>query len=214
MGLTKDLNEFKQGFLSKAPQEAQNEMMKAQKNLLEKKVGERAIKVGDLFPKFELQNVKNETKKFDDLFGDKNFLIVSFYRGGWCPYCNIELKALQDNIQNFHNAGANLIAISPESPDNSMTTAEKNEVKFEILTDKNSELAKKINMAFELPENLKPLYQSFGIDVAKHNDGDFNLPLPATFILNKTGEVLYRFIDLDYTVRLDPQDILNFLKKH
>lgn len=214
MSLTKDLHEFKQGFLSKAPQEAQNEMMKAQKDLLEKKVGESAIKVGETFPKFELQNAKNETKKFDDLFGDKNFLIVSFYRGGWCPYCNIELKALQDNITNFHSAGANLIAISPESPDNSMTTKEKNEVKFEILTDKNSKLAKEINMAFELPENLKPLYDSFGIDVAKHNDGDFNLPLPATFILNKAGEVLYRFIDLDYTVRLDPQEILDFLKKH
>lgn len=210
MSLTQELENFKNDFLKSAPTEVVSEMSTAHEQLLKDGIGENALGVGGAFPNFTLTNAKESKVSFEDLFGDNDKLIISFYRGGWCPYCNLELKALQNHIEDFKKLGASLVAITPEKPDHSLSTVEKNELSFEVLTDLNSELAKEIKLSFELPENLKPLYQQFGIEVEKYN-GDYSLPIPATFIVNRSGDVLYRFLDLDYTVRLDPKEILNFL---
>lgn len=108
--------------------------------------------------------------------------------------------------------GASLVAITPEKPDHSLSTAEKNEISFGVLTDLGSDLAKKIGIAFSLPESLKPIYSSFGIDVEKHN-GDFQLPVPATFVLDSQFKVLFRYMDLDYTKRMEPSEVVDFIKK-
>lgn len=211
--LTQDLKEFNNNFKENAPKEVQEEMIKAHQELLNKKIGEEALKIGETFPMFKFKNAHLDEKSLDELFEGKDHLIISFYRGGWCPYCNLELKALQDNLEKFREQGANLVAITSETPDNSLETSEKNNLTFEVLTDKNSELSKAINIAFDLPENLRTLYEQFGIDVVKHNGG-YNLQIPATFIINKDLKVLYSFVDTDYTVRLDPSEILAFLNKH
>ena len=210
MSLTQELENFQNEFIKNAPSVVVNEMTKAQEELLKTKVGETALNVGELFPRFTLPNAKNENISFNDLFNDNKYLIISFYRGGWCPYCNLELKALQNNLDNFKSLGAKLVAITPEKPDHSFSTSEKNELEFQVLSDIGSNLARELNISFELPENLKPLYAQFGIEVEKHN-GDFSLPIPSTFIVSKEGEVLFRYLDLDYTKRLDPEEILRFL---
>jgi len=115
-------------------------------------------------------------------------------------------------LSDFEKKGAKLIAITPETPDNSLTTVEKNDLKFEVLSDIDNKLAKKIGLVFQLPESLQEIYNKFGLDLVKHNQNkDFELPMPATFVRNENNEVIYSFVDEDYTKRADILDILEVL---
>lgn len=212
MSLTEELNNFREEFLKTAPKEVVSEMNKAQEELLKNEVGKKALGAGDTFPDFKLNNSLGKEVSFKDLVSQNKYLIISFYRGGWCPYCNLELKALQNELETFKSLGAELVAITPEKPDHSLTTSEKNDLSFQVLSDVGSMLAQKLNISFELPENLKPLYAQFGIEVDKRN-GDFSLPIPSTFIVSHEGEIIFRFLDLDYTKRLDPKEIVRFLSE-
>ncbi|MEM9868834.1 MAG: peroxiredoxin-like family protein, partial [Bacteroidota bacterium] len=148
----------------------------------------------------------------DEIHSGK-YLIISFYRGGWCPYCNMELRALQKHADVLGQLGANLVAISPETPDNSLTTLEKNQLQFKILSDGDNHYAKKLNLTFQMPENLKEVYHSFGIHVDHHNgNSDFELPMPATYIIDTNRTVIYHFVPEDYTQRMDPEEIVAFLR--
>lgn len=214
MHLTQELENKAKDFKNTAPKEVQEQMQKAHDQLVAKKITAEAINAGDKFPEFDLFNQKNEKRTLGQVFGDNKFLVISFYRGGWCPYCNLELKALEDKRNDFLELGASLVAVSPERPDSSISTSEKNNLEFEVLSDINSELSKKIGISFELPENLKPIYSQFGIDIPAHNgENDYTLPVAATFILSKDREIHLAFLDLDYKVRLDPDKVVSKLKE-
>jgi len=209
MNLTEELRKASKGFKEKAPQEVKNEMLKAHEEIVAKKIGNESIAVNDIFPDFELSNQTNKKITLTQLLKEKKFLIISFYRGGWCPYCNLELRALQEKKSEFDSLGAGLVAITPEKPDQSLSTSEKNNLSFEVLSDDQSELAQKIGISFELPENLKPIYEKFGIDIPKHNgENNFTLPIPATFLVGTDKKILYAFKELDYTLRLDLEEII------
>ncbi len=213
MSLTTELNEFKSNFVKNAPQEAQDIMKSAHAELVAATSNNKTKITGDTFNSFSLANQKGEIVNSNELFNGNDYLVVSFYRGGWCPYCNIELKALRNELSNFKDLNANLVAITPESPDNSLTTSEKNEISFQVLTDDKSKLATDLGLAFELPLSLRPLYDQFGLDIQKHNgQGVFTLPIPATYVIDKDMNILFHSVDLDYTKRLDPIEIINFLK--
>jgi peroxiredoxin len=214
MNLTVELEKTLNDFKEQAPQKVQNEMQKAYEELSRKKVGSDSLSINDTFPDFELINQNNSKVTLDELLKESNYLLITFYRGGWCPYCNLELRALQEKLPELNVLGTNLVAITPERPDQSLSTAEKNELNFSVLSDINSELSSKIGISFELPENLKPIYYKFGIDIPKHNgDNNFTLPVPATYLIDKKKNVLLSFKDVDYTVRLNPEDIINQLEK-
>jgi peroxiredoxin len=214
MNLTIELEKTLNGFKEKAPLEVQGEMQKAYEELVLNKVGNNSLDVNDNFPDFELVNQNNSLTSLNDLIGESRYLLISFYRGGWCPYCNLELRALQEKLPEFNNLDINLVAITPEKPDESLSTAEKNELSFSVLSDIDSELAKEIGISFELPGNLKPIYEKFGIDIPKHNGkNNFTLPVPATYLIDKNKKVLFSFKDVDYTVRLNPEDIIKELNK-
>ena len=107
-------------------------------------------------------------------------MILTLYRGGWCPYCNLELRAYQRVLNDIKTAGAQLIAISPQTPDASLTTKEKNELEFLVLSDPNGNIAKSYKLVFELPDYLVEIYKQFGFDVPGHNDNDsWELPVPS-----------------------------------
>ena len=126
----------------------------------------------------------------------------------------MELKALQDILPELGELNTELIAITPETPDNSLTTSEKNELTFFVLSDIDNVYVKSLGLVFQLPEDLQGVYNDFGIDVMKHNgNNDFELPMPATYIVNKDREVIYSFVPEDYTERLDPETILEIIKK-
>ena len=138
---------------------------------------------------------------------------MTFYRGGWCPYCNLELRAYQAVLPEIKAAGATLVAITPELDDASLSTSEKNELEFEVLTDANSDYARELGLVFTLPERLRPIYESFGINVEEHNgEGQFDLPLAATFVVDVDGSIARAFVDADYTLRAEPSDVVEVLR--
>jgi peroxiredoxin len=173
----------------------------------------QGLQVGDQLASFELPNQLGQTISLDELQGDSN-IVISFYRGGWCPYCNIELCVLQQALPGFKSHGARLIAISPQLPDESMSTAEKNELSFPVLSDAGNKVAREFGLVFTLSEQLRPLYESFNIDLpATNGDKSFELPIPATFIIDSDGVVKGAFVNADYKQRMDPSDIINVLKE-
>lgn len=172
----------------------------------------QGLQVGDSIPMFSLANAKGEILNVQDVLKNQ-FAVISFYRGGWCPYCNLELRALQQFLPDFEELGAKLITISPEKPDNSMSTIEKNELKFEVLTDTDNNLAREFGIVYEFPEYLEETYNGFGLDLKKNHDSKkVELPLPATYVVDQTGTIRYAFADEDYTMRANPEDILEALK--
>ena len=173
----------------------------------------QGLQVGDQLASFELPNQLGQTISLDELQGDSN-IVISFYRGGWCPYCNIELCVLQQALPEFKSHGARLIAISPQLPDEAMSTAEKNELSFPVLSDAGNKVAKEFGLVFTLSEQLRPLYESFNIDLpATNGDKSFELPIPATFIIDSDGVVKGAFVNADYKQRMDLSDIINVLKE-
>lgn len=138
--------------------------------------------------------------------------MVSFYRGGWCPYCNLELRALQAVLPQIRAHGAQLVAISPERPDESFSTAERNALAFPVLSDTGSRVARDWGIAFDLAEELRPVYARLGHALPDRNGGDdWVLPIPATFVLSPDGTVRLAFVDTDYRNRLEPQAVLRAL---
>lgn len=166
---------------------------------------ESALKKGEQIPKFELPDAKGNKVAIADLL-KKGPIVISFYRGGWCPYCNLNLHYLQKELPAIEKAGASLVAISPQTPDQSLTTAEKDELLFTVLSDRRNQVAKQFGLVFTLPEKLQKLYKTFG--TACNGDDSNQLPLADTYIVNNKGEVVERFVDVDYKNRMDPKTIV------
>ena len=211
MSLTDLLKAHADQSAAKFPEDIKAIMRNAVKDLENSKLTTNALKTGDVFPSFSLPNAKGDIIKASNLF-NKGSLVVTFYRGGWCPYCNIELKALQDALPQIKEKGAQLIAISPESPDNSLTTKEKNALDFEVLTDKDNGFARDLGLVYKLPDDLVALYNKFGINL-ENSQGNTNaeLPIAATYVLDSNRRIKYHFIQEDYKLRADPLQILKAL---
>jgi peroxiredoxin len=177
----------------------------------------KSLQVGATLPIFSLPNATGKIVRSDALL-QKGFLLISFYRGQWCPYCNLELKALQAHLPQIEAMGVQLVAISPQTPDFSLSMKEKNELAFEVLSDTGNAYAKKLGIVFSLSQALRPVYESFGIDLSAHNgtegDASFELPVPATYLVSPEGRVLERFVNVDYRERLEPSTVLAWLEKH
>lgn len=136
-------------------------------------------------------------------------IVLIFYRGGWCPYCNLALRAFQQALPALAQAGASLIAVSPEAPDRVMTTREKNVLGFHVLSDRGNEVARRYGLVFEMPEALCAVYRARGLDLGTINaDGSWELPIPAGFVIGSDGIVLRAHLDPDYRNRLEPADAL------
>ena len=208
MKLTAVLKELADNSIKRHPGAAQDIMRKAIEDLEATDILKHAVKTGDKFPDFTLPNAQGKTITLSEQL-QKGKVVITFYRGGWCPYCNLELKAFQEVLPQIKEKGATLIAITPETPDNSLSTKEKNELDFEVLTSENNELARSLNLVFKLPEALTELYGKFGIDLLESQGNDANeLPIAATYIIDQNGEVSYHFLSEDYKLRADPEVII------
>lgn len=212
MTLTQDLEQLKTQLRTKQPEEAKVIMDKATEDLANSGIIDRSLKVGDKIPNFTLPNAVGKTVEMQSLLTNGP-VVIAFYRGQWCPYCNLELRTLQNHLPQFQELGANLVAISPQTPDNSLSTTEKNELTFEVLSDEKNSVAREFGLVFEVPEKLRPIYQNFGIDLPAHNgDETFELPIAATYVIDTDGTVVNAFVDVDYTKRQDPEEIVGTLE--
>src|SRR5271168_31686 len=136
-------------------------------------------------------------------------VVISFYRGEWCPFCNLELRALQAALPRFQAYKASLIAISPQAPDHSLSATEKNELTFDVLSDVHQEVIAAYRVQFTVPADLKDLHlEIFHNDLSTNTaDGSWDLSIPATFVIDRSGIVRARYVSADYTTRMDPDDI-------
>ncbi|MEP5253849.1 MAG: peroxiredoxin-like family protein [Winogradskyella arenosi] len=171
---------------------------------------ELAKQVGDQAPDFTLNNALGEPVSLTDYL-KKGPVVLTWYRGGWCPYCNLTLQQLQKELPNFKAKGAQLLALTPELPDASVSTAEKNDLQFEVLSDIGNQVAKNYGIVFELTEAVAKIYNaSFGLN--EHNGDTSNaLPLAATYIINEEGKIDYAYLNTDYRNRAEPSEITAFL---
>ena len=196
---------------SQSPAEKRKIMDRATEKLRRQHLGRSAPKVGDTFPDLTLSNSHGKKITLSQEL-KKGPVVISFYRGAWCPYCNLQLHAYQKRLPEIRAKGAQLIAITPEKPD--LTAKMQNEKKYEftVLTDPKNHLAKKLGLAFKLPNNLKKLYLTFGINLEKsQGNASWELPVPATFVIDKSSKVLFSYIDVDYKQRADINKILDVL---
>ena len=211
--LQSQLSEFKAGFKARATPERVATMETATEQLRASGIERTALQVGQRAPQLSLPNAKGEVVDLAQLW-QQGPLIVVFYRGGWCPYCNLELRAWQQLLPQVKAQGAQLVAISPQSPDNSLSTQEKNSLAFEVLSDSSLQAADGFGIAFDMPKELVDLYSSVGHDLPKTNgNGRWALPVPATYVIDRSGVILYANIDADYRNRAEPADVLSVLPK-
>ena len=206
--LKKALNELRNTVKDKVPADVWQTMSSATEALAQANLQANAVKTGDTFPDFTLKNQYGESRRFYDYLASGP-VILNIYRGGWCPYCNLEMKAFHDILPEIKQRGAQLVGMSPESSDKAKDTAAKADIKIDILSDTGNAISKQLGIVFTLPDSLKSIYQQFGIDLPGFNgDDSFTLPLPATYLIDTKGKVLYHFLDEDYTVRQEPKDLL------
>ncbi len=210
--LKQQLDHRKQTFNESAPEGMKVTYAEGIQAVAESGVVKRAKQVGASAPDFELKNAAGECVRLSDAL-KHGPVVLTWYRGGWCPYCNLTLRALQEKLPAFQAEGASLMALSPEKPDQSLSTREKSELEFEVLSDLNNHVAREYGIVYKLTEGVASIYEE-KFSMASHNGNDSNeLPLAATYVINREGKVVYAFLDADYRNRAEPSEIVDALKQ-
>jgi len=213
MSLKDEIMKMQGEMMPHIPEEAMKAMTTATEKLVKSGIAERAKKTGDRAPDFSLPNTNGEEVSSDRLLEDGP-LVIDFYRGVWCPYCSLELKAFQASYERIRQLGAHLVAISPNRREKSAEAAEKNSFSFDILSDMGNNVARQFGLVFTLAEELRPIYSSFGIDLVDFDGNDsYELLIPATYLIKEDGTIAASFVDADYTKRMDPAEIVEALRK-
>lgn len=167
--------------------------------------------VGDKAPSFAAKDQNGKVIKSKQILKEKELILV-FYRGQWCPYCNRHLMHLEENIEKFTQAGAKLVAISPELPSEIDKTLEKTKSSYPILFDKDSKIMKKFGVDFVLDKKTQKRYKKYGVDLEKANgNSSQTLPVPATYVIGKDGKIKYMHFDPKYSNRSTAEEILKHL---
>lgn len=214
MTLQMKIEQMQQQMSGQIPAEIMTVMQKATAVLVDSGMEDNVLKVGTSVPVFALPNIRSEQVNLQPLL-DQGPVVLSFYRGGWCPYCNLELRALAQALPEIEAQGAQLVAISPETPDRAQTTSENNDLGFEVLSDAGNRIARMFGLVFTLAEELRPIYTSFGIDVPAYNgDDSFELPMPGTYVIGSDGIILHAFVNADYTKRIEPSEVIRILREN
>lgn len=172
----------------------------------------KGLPIGSIAPDFTLNDHTGKTFTLSEEVV-KGPVVLTFFRGSWCPYCNLELQAYQKQIDTITSLGAQLLAISPQSPSHSLTMQEKNGLSFPLLCDTNNQVAEKYKLRFRLPDYLQDTYRSLDIDLKHFNSDDsWTLPIPATYILNNQGVIWSACLDPDYKKRMEPTEVFDILQ--
>ncbi|MEM5540081.1 peroxiredoxin-like family protein [Olleya sp. AS48] len=206
------LDEVRQASASKFTDEKKKIYADGISSVANSGVLDSALKVGDKAHNFTLKNALNESVTlYNELKNGP--VVLTWYRGGWCPYCNITLHALQEKLPEFKKEGATLLALTPELPDNSLSTSEKNNLEFTVLSDLENTIGKAYGVVYTLTDDVATIYNAgFGLNKV-NGDISNTLPLAATYVIDTNGIITYAFLDADYTQRAEPSEILSALKQ-
>jgi peroxiredoxin len=210
--LQEQINDLQQKMLSAVPPETLALIARTNETLAASGILDSCLREGAKLPEFSLFNAGGKLVNSNALLASGP-LVICFYRGGWCPYCNLELRAYQAILADIQALGAQLVAISPNLPDHSLNTIEKGALAFEVLSDPGNKLARACGLVFTLDARLLPLYEQLGLDIPAFNgDDSYELPMPATYVVDQNGIVRLAFTDADYSKRLEPQAVLELLR--
>jgi peroxiredoxin len=213
MSLKEQLAEYRAGWFKRVPPQRQA-VMERHIGELRSGLAKTALKAGDRAPPIALTNPNGALVDIESLLS-RGPVIVTFYRGGWCPYCNLELRAFQEILSEIKAAGASLVAISPEKPDDTLSTSEKNALDFEVLSDIGQKVGRAFGLVYAFSDELKWAYREFGLDIPDKNGADeWALPISATYVIDRDGIIIYAYTDPDYRDRADPQDVLAVLTRN
>jgi peroxiredoxin len=211
MSLNKELSTVYEQFLETAPKEVSSVINDAVNNFKSVYDPARAIQPGSTFPQFQLTDATGNKVSLNDLLA-KGAILVSFYRGEWCPFCNLELRAFQAHLDEFHQKGVTLVAVSPELPDQSLSTSEKLSLKFPVLSDVGNQLAKQLGLLFAQPDSMRTVFDKLGVDwKQRYGNDDLEVPVPATFLVDQKGIVRNTFVNPEYRYRLEPETALQWI---
>lgn len=170
------------------------------------------LSVGDTAPDVELLTVEGKPVRLASLYKDGP-VVLTFYRGGWCPYCTRALAAWQPKLGELAAAGGTFVALTPEKPDSAAATIAKDSLTTTVLSDTSHEAAKAFKVHFVVDEETKVRYTNFGLKVGENNaSGTWELPAPATFVIDKDGVIRWVFADWDYKKRADPDEVIAAVK--
>lgn len=218
MSLQAQLNSFLAFFRARVPCERADLLDRGAKELCTRGIAASALNVGDAAPDFQLPAAFGAEVGLSELL-DKGPVVLMFFRGGWCPYCSITLRAYQAALHDIHALGAHLIAISPQTEAASRDTAEKNGLDFPLLVDAGARVAQLFGIAYVLPEGMRRCFTDLGHALPDVNGGDdWRLPIPATYVIAPDpttggGRIRLAHVDADYRHRLEPADAIAELRR-
>ena len=202
--LEKKLSERRESAKNRISPEILSKMLEATQSLKNSELEKEAFNIGDKIEDTILLNNLGDKVSIMDVLG-KQPVIISFYRGTWCPYCNLELSTYNELLKDKNKI--KMIAISPERPESSINVENLN---FEVLSDIDNKFAKKLNLTFDITETIENIYDGFGINLEKSQGKKSRiLPIPATYIVDSSGVIVYAYIDVDYTKRAEPKDVID-----
>ncbi|MBR8827472.1 MAG: AhpC/TSA family protein [Gomphosphaeria aponina SAG 52.96 = DSM 107014] len=211
MNLQLELYKFQREFLARLPQEQVFILQEATAELVKEFQNRRMLRIDDEAPNFTLPDSTGKLVCLSEQL-KKGAVILTFYRGGWCPYCNLELRAYQKLLPKIKALGACVLAVSPQTLAASKTTVVKNALQFDVLSDVGSSVARDYGIVFEIPDPLKQVYTELGHALPDCNGtNDWLLPVPATFIIDRSQHIALAYIDVDYSKRYEPLDAIAIL---
>ncbi|GCE15909.1 peroxiredoxin-like family protein [Tengunoibacter tsumagoiensis] len=206
--LQQQLDAFKSQMSKQAPPAVMAQVQQHIDDLVNSGLAQQGLKAGQKAPDFKLPDALGKHVELATLL-QEGPVVVTFYRGEWCPYCNLQLHAYQQILPQITAAGATLVAISPQNADHSLSLAEKHALTFHVLSDAGNRIAHQYGIVFSLDEQLRSLFTQIGSDLPSFNgDTSWEIPMPATFIIAQDGTITFAHVDADFTRRLEPARLL------
>ncbi|MEO0364349.1 MAG: peroxiredoxin-like family protein [Pseudomonadota bacterium] len=212
MTLQDKLDAFKADFeANQAPPDAIAAFHRSTQELIDQRLADNALKVGDMAPEFNLLDADGNTISLKALLASGP-VVLTFYRGNWCPYCNLELKALEEVVGDLRARGASLVAISQQSQKNSQLSQRQNDLSFPIVTDPKGDTADAFGLRWDLQPYLTEVFKTFNVDLPLIQEDDkWTLPMPARYVIAQDGSIVYAEVNPDYTQRPEPSDLFTVL---
>ncbi len=211
MSLRNRLDARRTDFNQKAPQTTKDAYQRGVESVADSGIVQQAKNERDQAIDFILSNAQGRSVSLAEYL-KQGPVVLTWYRGGWCPYCNITLRALQQALPKIKAEGANLLALTPELPNKSLSTQEKNELEFEVLTDQDNQVAREYGLVFKLTPEVSELYKR-NLSLSEYNGNDSDeLPIAATYVIDQKGEIRYAFLDAEYRHRAEPEQIIEVLQ--
>jgi len=212
MSLKTDIESMQREMLASIPEEVLGSMLSATEAVVNSGLAERARGVGNRAPSFALESSSGEVVALKKLL-ENGPVIINFYRGSWCPYCNLELKAWDRVMPEIRALGADLVSISPNLREKSAALLEKHPFNFKLLSDQDNRVAGEYGLVFKLCRELVPIYRGFGIELPEYDGNNrYELPVPATYVVASNGIIHHAFVNADYTRRMEPDKIITILR--